>query len=148
MLQKELTSQRGQWIYQQDKWQESHGRVAVFHAHALIMSTIKRHIKILMIFFKNNSKGVSAENIFPILLICTSSFWNAFQREAGDPPLAGSRGVSVPGKTSYFRLVTLRPRFQGWNRENGLKGEQRSISHYTMPENYTPFRRIYLHILI
>lgn len=74
----------------------------------------------------------------------------------------------------YFRVATLCFKFPGCNREKflfpprnsapqvpglklgkvsmsgqqlcGLKGEQKSLSHYTIPENF--FRRIYLHILI
>ena len=41
------------------------------------------------------------------------------------------------GKSFYFRTVA-----------GGLEGEQQSLSRYTLSENYTPFRRIYLHALI
>ena len=81
-------------------------------------------------------------------------------------------------KSSYFRPEAVHPKFRGWKMEDkmssfpagssvphvsrliywqvhisgqklcGLKAGKKSIWHYTIPESYTLFRKMYLHILI
>lgn len=61
--------------------------------------------------FKNNSKGVNSEDVFPIFSICT--------QDCGQN--SGNPGPQIPclkyGKSSYFRPETLHPKFLGQNRE-------------------------------
>ena len=92
------------------------------------MSTIIRYIKIWMIFFKNDSKGVNSEDVFPIFL----SAPQISSLKYGEFHILG-RKLCAPSfwaeiwKISYFRQKTLHPRSPGWNMEKFIFQARNSV---------------------